>query len=32
MDRALSLPLHHGLTSDDVGHLVDSINGWLESL
>ena len=32
MDRALSLPLHHGLTSDDVGHLVDSINGWLGSL
>ena len=32
MDRALSLPLHHGLTSDDVGHIVDSINGWLESL
>src|SRR5581483_5301444 len=21
MDRALSLPVHHGLTSDDVGHL-----------
>ena len=32
MDRALTLPAHHGLTSDDVGHLVDSINGWLESL
>jgi CDP-4-dehydro-6-deoxyglucose reductase, E1 len=32
MDRALSLPLHHGLTSDDVGHLVDSISGWLGSL
>jgi CDP-6-deoxy-D-xylo-4-hexulose-3-dehydrase len=32
MDRALSLPLHHGLTSDDVGHLVDSLNGWLDSL
>ena len=32
MDRALSLPLHHGLTSDDVGHIVDSIHGWLGSL
>jgi CDP-6-deoxy-D-xylo-4-hexulose-3-dehydrase len=32
MDRALSLPLHHGLTSDDVGHMVDSVNGWLGSL
>jgi CDP-6-deoxy-D-xylo-4-hexulose-3-dehydrase len=32
MDRALSLPLHHGLTSDDVGHLVDSLNGWLDAL
>ena len=25
MDRALSLPTHHGLTSDDVGHLVEAI-------
>jgi len=24
--------LHHGLTSDDVGHIVDSIDGWLGSL
>jgi CDP-4-dehydro-6-deoxyglucose reductase, E1 len=28
MDRALSLPTHHGLTSDDVGHLVDAIADW----
>jgi CDP-4-dehydro-6-deoxyglucose reductase, E1 len=32
MDRALSLPLHHGLTSDDVGHLVESLGEWLDSL
>ncbi len=28
MDRALSLPTHHGLTSDDIGHLVDAITEW----
>ena len=32
MNRALSLPLHHGLTSDDVGHILDSTNEWLSSL
>ncbi len=32
MDRALSLPLHHGLTSDDVGHMVSSVEEWLTSL
>lgn len=32
MDRALSLPLHHGLTSDDMGHIVESTNDWLSSL
>ena len=32
MDRALSLPLHHGLTSDDVGHIVESTDTWLASL
>jgi CDP-6-deoxy-D-xylo-4-hexulose-3-dehydrase len=32
MNRALSLPAHHGLTSDDVGHLVDSVSEWLTSL
>ena len=32
MDRALSLPIHHGLTSDDVGHLVESLNDWLASM
>jgi CDP-6-deoxy-D-xylo-4-hexulose-3-dehydrase len=29
MDHALSLPLHHGLTSDDVGHLVSSVAEWV---
>jgi CDP-6-deoxy-D-xylo-4-hexulose-3-dehydrase len=28
MDRALSLPTHHALTSDDVGHIVDAITEW----
>jgi CDP-6-deoxy-D-xylo-4-hexulose-3-dehydrase len=32
MNRALSFPLHHGLTSDDMGHIVDSTNQWLQSL
>ena len=25
MDHALSLPTHHGLTSDDVGYLIDAV-------
>jgi CDP-6-deoxy-D-xylo-4-hexulose-3-dehydrase len=32
MDRALSLPLHHGLTSDDMGHLVTALSDWAGSL
>ena len=28
MDRAISLPTHHGLTSDDIGHLVEAIADW----
>jgi len=28
MDRALSLPSHHALTSDDVGYIVDAITDW----
>jgi CDP-6-deoxy-D-xylo-4-hexulose-3-dehydrase len=32
MDRALSLPVHHGLTSDDVGHLTDSLAEWARSV
>ena len=28
MDHALSLPVHHGLTSDDVGHLGGSVAEW----
>jgi CDP-6-deoxy-D-xylo-4-hexulose-3-dehydrase len=26
MNQALSLPTHHGLTSDDIGHIVDAID------
>jgi CDP-6-deoxy-D-xylo-4-hexulose-3-dehydrase len=29
MDRALSLPTHHGLSSDDVGHMVEALADWL---
>jgi CDP-6-deoxy-D-xylo-4-hexulose-3-dehydrase len=32
MDRALSLPLHHGLTSDDMGHLVEALSDWARSI
>jgi len=32
MDRALSLPLHHGLTSDDVGHMVEAVDEWLSGI
>ncbi len=32
MDRALSLPTHHGLTSDDVGHMVEALADWLASM
>jgi CDP-6-deoxy-D-xylo-4-hexulose-3-dehydrase len=28
MNRALSLPTHHGLTSDDIGAMVDAIGEW----
>ena len=28
MDRALSLPTHHALTSDDVGRIVQAIADW----
>lgn len=28
MDRALSLPSHHGLTSDDLGYLVEAVVEW----
>jgi CDP-6-deoxy-D-xylo-4-hexulose-3-dehydrase len=28
MDRALSLPTHHGLSSDDVGQMVQAIDEW----
>ena len=31
MDRGLSLPSHHGLTSDDVGHLVESLSDCLRA-
>ena len=32
MDRALSLPLHHGLTSDDLGHIADSLGEWAHTV
>jgi CDP-6-deoxy-D-xylo-4-hexulose-3-dehydrase len=31
MERALSLPTHHGLSSDDVGHMVDVVIEWVKS-
>ena len=32
MDRALSLPIHHGLTSDAVGHIAESLSECLHAL
>ncbi len=32
MDHALSLPTHHGLTSDDVGYLVEAVEDTFRSL
>ena len=32
MDRALSLPSHHGLTSDEVGHLCESLSDFLHGI
>ena len=29
MDRALSLPIHHGLTSDDMGHMLGALEELL---
>jgi dTDP-4-amino-4,6-dideoxygalactose transaminase len=29
MDRALSLPCHHALSSDDLGYLVESLTDVL---
>jgi CDP-6-deoxy-D-xylo-4-hexulose-3-dehydrase len=26
MDRALTLPIHHGLTSDDLGYMIECID------
>lgn len=31
MDHALSLPLHHGMTSDDVDHVVASCREWVNT-
>jgi CDP-4-dehydro-6-deoxyglucose reductase, E1 len=28
MNRALALPTHHGLTSDDIGHVVQVLGDW----
>jgi CDP-6-deoxy-D-xylo-4-hexulose-3-dehydrase len=32
MDRALTLPIHHGLTSDDVGYMVECLDDLFRSL
>jgi len=32
MDRALSLPIHHGLTSDDMGHMLGALDDLFASL
>jgi len=32
MDHALTLPLHHGMTSDDVGRLVSAVEDWTTSV
>jgi len=32
MDHALTLPLHHGMTSDDVGRLVTAVEDWTRSV
>ncbi len=31
MDRGLSLPSHNALTSDDVGHIVESVEECLDA-
>ena len=32
MDRALTLPIHHGLTSDDLGYMVGCLNELFRTL
>ena len=32
MDRGLTLPSHHGLTSDAVGHIAESLSDFLHSV
>ena len=32
MDRALSLPTHHGLSSDDFGYLIETMDELLATL
>ena len=32
MDRALSLPIHHGLTSDDLGHMLGALEDLFATL
>ena len=32
MDRGLTLPSHHGLTSDEVGHIAESLSDYLHAL
>ena len=32
MDRALTLPIHHGLTSDDLGYMVECLDELFRTL
>ena len=32
MDRALTLPIHHGLTSDDIGYIVESLDDLFRTI
>ena len=32
MDRALTLPTHHGLTSDDLGYMVECLDDLFRTL
>jgi len=32
MDRGLTLPSHHGLSSDAVGHIAESLSEYLHSV
>ena len=32
MDRALTLPIHHGLTSDDLGYMIECMDELFRTL